>query len=91
MRRRDRTDADEGTMSLCSSENEKREKRSMAWRDTVDYYVSLSFTHMVGDSCWGHHCWPLNLAQPTGRTHTSTHIKTGLSLIFFSLLTRAFR
>ena len=60
----------------------------MAWRDTVDYYVSLSFAHMVGDSCWGHHCWSLILAQPTGHTltHTNTHIQTGLSLIFFHCL-----
>lgn len=52
-------------------------------RDTVDCYVRLSFSHMVVDSCWGHHCWSLNLAQLTGYAHTPKHTHTNWLRLFF--------
>lgn len=36
---------------------------------------------MVVNSCWGHHCWSLNLAQLTGYAHTNW-----LKVVFVSIL-----
>lgn len=68
----------EAVWDLTDVETERiTERKNRQWRysvsirlrDSVDYYVSLPLSHMVVSSCWGHRCWSLNLAQPTGCTH----------------------